>query len=101
MKIYPVRTQARLAPGAASGAQRDAPTLAPRAVPSHDALATDPESPGNRALRLLARGKQPRGLLPTTFQCTEIASRSNMRGGHVSIVRRRRQRGVTILCEIQ
>jgi hypothetical protein len=73
--------------------------LAPRAIPSQDALAADPQAPGDGTLRLSSRGKQPRGLLPTNFQSVEIPSWCNM-SGHAPIVQ---WEGavVTILCETQ
>ena len=71
--------QPRLAPGAPGRPQRSRPpALAPRAVPSHDALAADVQAPCDRPLRLATRGKQPRGLLPTNFQSVEIPSWGNM-----------------------
>ncbi len=94
-----LRSQSRLAPSAAGGPQRRAPALAPRAKPSHDALAADIQVPCDGALRLLTRGKQPRGLLPTNFQSMEIPSWCNMTG-HASIVRWNIA-NVTVLCEIQ
>jgi hypothetical protein len=69
-----LRIQARLAAGAAGGPQGLAPPLAPRAIPPHDTLAADPETPRDRALGLCGRAKQPRGLLPTNFQSMEIPS---------------------------
>jgi len=75
--------QPRLAPRAAGGPQRRAPALAPRAIPAHDALAADPQASGDGPLRLSARGKQPRGPLPTYFQSVEIPSCCNM-SGHAS-----------------
>lgn len=94
-----LRSQPRLAAGAAGGPQRRPPTLAPRAIPSHDALAADPQAPGDGTLRLSSRGKQPRGLVPTNFQSVEIPSWCKM-SGHAPIVR---WEGaiVTILCETQ
>ena len=74
--------QARLAPGPAGGAQRRAPALAPRAIPTHDALAAHAQAPGNGALRLATRGKQLRGLATTDFQAMKIPSGRNM-SGHV------------------
>ena len=78
--------QSRLAPGSTGGAQRGAPALAPRLIPPHDALATDAQPSGDRALRLLAGGEEPRGVLPTNFQSVEIPSRGNV-SAHASIVR--------------
>jgi len=78
--------QARLAPGPTGGAQRRAPTLAPRLIPPHDALTTDAQPPGDGALRFLARGEEPRGVLPTNFQSVEISSWGNV-SAHASIVR--------------
>ena len=83
----------------AGGVQRRAPALTPRAIPSHDALAADIQPPGDDALRLATRGKQPCGLLPTNFQPVEIPSWRKM-GGHAS--QRTMEGGsVTVLCEIQ
>ena len=69
-----LRSQSRLAPGAAGGPQRRAPALAPRAIPSRDALAADLQAPRDGTVRLSTRGKQPRGLLATNFQSVEIPS---------------------------
>jgi len=93
--------QARFAAGAARGAQGAATALAPGAVPAHDTLAADAEAPRDRALRLPARRKQPRRVLPTNFQPVEISSWSHMSGWHAPIVRRGKRTSVTILCEIQ
>ena len=94
------RSQPRLAAGTARGAQRRASTLAPRAIPAHDALAADAQTTRNRPVRLSPRGKQPRGLLATNFQSVEISSWRNMSGHafHPTIGRRT---CVTVLCEIQ
>ena len=94
-----LRSQPWLASGAAGGPQRRAPALAPRARPSHDALAADSQASGDCPVRLSTRGKQPRGLVPTNFQSVEIPSWCNM-SGHAPIVR---WEGaiVTILCETQ
>jgi hypothetical protein len=92
--------QPRLAPRAAGGTQRLAPTSAPRTIPSHDALATDAQPPRDRALRLPTRRKQPDSLVPTHFHPAEIPAWGNT-SEHASIVRCRRRSSVTILCEIQ
>jgi len=92
-------TQSRLAPGAPRGAQRRASALTPRLIPAHDALPTDAQPPGNGALRLLAGGEEPCGVLPTHFQSMEIPSWGNVRA-HASIVRREAA-DVTVLCETQ
>ncbi len=89
--------QSGLAPGPPRGAQRRAPTLPPRAVPPQDALATDAQPSGDGALRLLASGEEPCGLLPTNFQSLEIPSWCNM-SAHTSIIQRSCVL-VTILCE--
>ena len=78
-----LRRQPRLAPGAARGPQRRVPALAPRAIPSHHALAADSQASGDSPVRLSTRGKQPRRLLPTYFQSVEIPSWCNM-SGHAS-----------------
>jgi hypothetical protein len=80
--------------------QRGASVLAPRVIPTHDTLAADAETTGNRPLRLSTRGEQPCRLLPTIFQRLEIASRSNM-AGHASMLRSHPIEPVTILCEAQ
>jgi len=72
--------QSRLAPGPARGSQRRAPPFAPRAIPSHDALAAHPQAPGDGPLRLATRGKRPRGLATTNFQSVEISAWCNMSG---------------------
>lgn len=95
-----LRSQPRLAPRSTRGAQCLTTAVAPRVIPPHDALATHPQTPGDRALRLATRGKQPRGLLPANFQPMKIPSWSNM-SGHASIVRGGRLAIVTILCETQ
>ena len=79
-------TQSRLAPGPTDGAQRRASALAPRLIPPHDALATDAQPSGDGALRLLASGEEPRGVLPTNFQSVEIPPWGNV-CAHASIVR--------------
>lgn len=93
------RSQPRLASRPAGGPQRRAPALAPRAIPSHDALAADAQASGDGTMGLSAPGKQPRGLLPTYFQSMEIPSWCHM-SRHASIVR---WKGacVTVLCEVQ
>jgi hypothetical protein len=68
------RPQPRLAAGAAGGPQRGAPPRAPRAIPSQDALAADPQPSSNSTLRLARGSKQPRGLVSTYFQSMEIPS---------------------------
>ena len=78
-----LRRQPRLASGAAGAPQRRDPALAPRAIPTQDALAADSEASGDCPLRLSTRSKQPRGLLPTYFQSVEIPSWCNM-SGHAS-----------------
>jgi len=75
-----LRSQSRFAPGATGGPQRPAPALTPRAIPSHDALAADLQAPCDCPARLSTHGKQPRGLLATNFQSTEIPSGCNMSG---------------------
>ena len=74
------RRQSRLAPGPTGGPQGRTSAPAPRAIPSHDALAADSQAAGDGPLRLSTRGKQPRGLLPTNFQSVEIPSWRNMSG---------------------
>ena len=93
-------TQSRLAPGPPGGAQRRAPALAPRLIPPHDALTTDAQPSGDGALRLLAGGEEPRGVLPTNFQSVEIPSWCNV-SAHTSIVRSEAARVVTVLYETQ
>lgn len=73
-----LRSQPRLASGAAGGPQRRAPAPVPRAIPSHDALAAGTQAAGDCPVRLSTRGKQPRGLLATNFQSVEIPSGCNM-----------------------
>jgi hypothetical protein len=92
--------QSRLATGAPGRPQRRPPAAPPRAIPAHDALATDAQPPGDGALPLSARRKPPRGLLPTYFQSEEIPSWCNM-GGHAFHRTTGRRSDVTILCEIQ
>ena len=75
-----LRSQPWLAPGAARAPQRPAPALAPRAIPSHDALAADAQASGDGTARLSPRAKQPRGLVPTNFQSVEIPSWCHMSG---------------------
>src|SRR2546429_9889009 len=94
------RSQSRLTPRSASGAQRLATATAPRPIPPHHALAADSEAPRNRALCLATRREQPRGLLPTNFQPVEIPSWGHM-SGHASIVRCGRLSIVTVLRETQ
>jgi hypothetical protein len=81
-----VRGQSRLAPGTAGAPQRLVPTLAPRAIPSHDALAADRQAPGNSTAGLSARGKQPSGPLAANCQSVEIPSGGDM-STHASILR--------------
>ena len=94
------RSQSRLAPRSAGGAQRLTAASAPRPIPPHHALATDSQPPRDRALRLATRREQPRGLLPTNFQPVEIPSWRNM-SGHAPIVRCGRLSIVTVLRETQ
>lgn len=91
--------QAGLAPGPPRAAQRGTPAPSPRPVPSHNALATGAQPAGDGGLRLLGRGEEPRGLLPTTFQCLEIPSWCNM-SMHAPIIRQSCS-AVTVLCETQ
>ncbi len=72
--------QPRLPAGAAGGPQRPASALAPRAIPAHDALAADPQHPGDGPLRVPTRGKQACGLLATNFESVEIPSWCSMSG---------------------
>ena len=92
--------QARLPPGPAGGAQRRAPTLAPRAIPTHDALAAHAQAPGDSALRLATRGKQLCGLATTDFQAMKIPSGRTMRG-HAFHRTTEGSTDVTVLCETQ
>jgi hypothetical protein len=94
-----LRRQSRPPAGAARRPQRWASPPAPRAVPAHDALAAGAQAPSDGALRLSARGKQPRGLLATNFQSVEIPPWP-LTSWHALIVRRERWR-VTVLREIQ
>jgi hypothetical protein len=75
-----LRRQPGLPPGAAGGPQRRTPALAPRPKPSHDALATHRQAPGDGPLCLSSSGKQPRRLLPTNFQSMEISAWGNVSG---------------------
>lgn len=90
--------QPRLPARAAHGPQGRASAPAPGAVPAHDALAADPQKPGDGTLRLVARGKQPCGLVATHFQAMKIPSWS-VRTEHAPIIPRGR-RFVTVLYEI-
>jgi hypothetical protein len=92
--------QPGLPSGAAGGPQRRAPTLAPRAIPAHDALAADTQEPGDGPLRFSPRGKQPRGLLATNFQSVKIPSWCSM-SGHAFHLTMEGRASVTVLCEIQ
>jgi hypothetical protein len=91
--------QPGLSAGTAGAPQRGAPARTPRPKPAHDALAADRQTAGDGPLRLSARGKQPRGLLPTNFQSMEIPSWRNV-SGHASIVRWK-DGSVTLLYETQ
>ncbi len=91
--------QAGLAPGPPRGALRLAPALPPRPVPPQDTLATDAQPAGDGGLRLLGRGEEPCGQLPTPFQSLEIPSWCNM-CAHAPIIRHSCI-VVTILCETQ
>ena len=94
-----LRSQPGLAASAPRGPQRRTAALAPRAIPSHHALATDAQAPSNGPVRLSTRGEQPRGLVATNFQSVEIPSWRNVSGhapsydGKAAIV--------TVLCETQ
>ncbi len=92
--------QPGLAAGAAGGSQRRAPTLAPGAIPAHDALAADSQEPGNSPLRFPTCRKQPCGLLATNFQSVEIPSRGS-RSIHASHLTMEGRVSVTVLYEIQ
>ncbi len=92
--------QPGLPSGAAGRPQRRAPALAPRAIPSHDALAADTQEPSDGSLRFPTRGKQPRGLLATNFQPVEIPSGCSM-VGHAFHLTMEGCAAVTLLCEIQ
>src|SRR5438046_9517120 len=94
------RSQSRLTPRSASGAQRLATATAPRPIPPHHALAADSEASRDCALRLATGGEQPRGLLPTNFQPVEIPSWGHM-SGPASLVRCGRLSIVTVLRETQ
>ena len=93
------RRQAGLAPGPPCAAQRRAPALPPRPVPSQDALAADAQPAGDGGLRVRAGGEKPRGLLPTTFHPLEISSWCNM-SAHAPTIQHSCE-SVTILCETQ
>lgn len=80
-----LRRDPRLAAGAPGGSQRRAPTSLPRAKPAHDALAADTEAAGDGPVRLSACGKQPRGLVATTFQSVKIPSGCKM-SSHAPII---------------
>jgi hypothetical protein len=73
--------------------------LPPGPKPPQDALATGAQAAGDGGLRFLASGEEPRGLLPTKFQCMEIASRCNV-SAHAFIIQQS-YASVTVLCEIQ
>lgn len=94
------RRQPGFPSGATGAPQRCAPTLAPRAIPAHNALAADPQEPRDGPLRFSSRRKQPRGLLATNFQSVEIPSGRSMRG-HAFHLTMEGRAVVTVLCEIQ
>lgn len=91
--------QPRLASRPPRRAQRRAPALPPGPIPPQDALTTGAQAAGDGGLRFLASGEEPRGLLPTVFQCMEIASRCN-ESAHTFIIQQSCA-DVTVLCEIQ
>ena len=95
-----LRSQSRLAPGAAGGPQRRAPALAPRAIPPHDALATDADPSRDGPVPLSPGGQQPRDLLAPNFQSVEISSGRNMTG-HAFHPTMKDRALVTVLCESQ
>lgn len=85
--------------GSARRPQGRAAPRRPRSVPPHDALAADPEPPGDGAIPFLTGGKQPGGHEAALFHGLEIPSCSSWcthtynRGQDSAFV--------TILCETQ
>ena len=94
-----LRSQPGLAASATRGPQRRTSARAPRAIPSHDALAADAQAPSDGPLRLSTRGEQPCGLMATNFQSVEIPSWRNVSGHAPSYDGK--AAFVTVLCETQ